>query len=211
MSRKDEFDQKVLSYQTRFLRALRNVQPLAFLSSALFVVAALSRNNFVGASDWAIASAFAFLLAFLVAILAELLPVPPAVYMCWIMTGVGVFFVLLVAYEFSKVVQLVGRLPIAFISLAGVLSMCSVLPALPRRMRDISGKVTGGKKHVLLGLHLLAAAGLGVLLESWVANVAAYLLNADFPATMGGLFIIGVGVFISAAMLLILLENRWLS
>jgi len=224
MSRKDEFDQKVVSFQTRFLRALRNVQPLAFLASALFVVAALSRNEFVGASDWAIASAFAFLLAFLFALSAELIPVSSMIYACWAATGFGILFILLVAYEFSKFVQLVGRLPIAIISFTGIVAIGLFLPAFLGRIRHMSGRVAGGKKSVLLTLYFLAVAGIVVTLACLVTSVIAHLLNVetltvkaftvldvDVLVIMGSVSWAGIGIFISATVVLILLEKHWLS
>jgi len=224
MSRKRELDQKVISLQTRFLRALRNVQPLAFLASALFVVAALSRNEFVGASDWAIASAFAFLLAFLFALSAELIPVPNIIYACWTATWLGILFILLVAYEFSKFVQPVGRLPIAIISFSVILAIGFYLQAFVGRIRHMSGRVAGGKKSVLLTLYFLAVAGIVVALTGQVASVIADLfnvkaltvkaftvLNVNVLVIMDSASWAGIGLFISATVVLILLEKHWLS
>jgi len=224
MSRKRELEQKVVSFQTRFLRALRNVQPLAFLASALFVVAALSRNEFVGASDWAIASAFAFLLAFLFALSAELIPIPNIIYACWTATGLGILFILLVAYEFSKFVQPVGRLPIAIIWFSAIVPAGFYLQAFVGRIKHMSGRLAGGKKSVLLTLYFLAVAGVVVALTCQVANMIADLLDVktltvkaftvldvDVLVIMDSVSWAGFGLFTSATIVLILLEKHWLS
>lgn len=98
----------MLSFHPEFLEAIREVYPLAVLSSLSIAISAFSQDKFISAQGYAIGAGISFLLAFVFSLVCRLAPsikwLRSYAIPSYVSTGFGILFLLLVAWEFAGTV-----------------------------------------------------------------------------------------------------------
>ena len=119
---------KVESFHPEFLEAIREVYPLAVLSSLSIAISAFSQDKFISAQGYAIAAGISFLLAFVFSLVCRLAPsirwLRGYAIPSYVSAGFGILFLLLVAWEFAETIFVVE---ILFVSLIPLTSMFVIM------------------------------------------------------------------------------------
>ena len=102
---------KIMGFHPQFLQAIKEVYPLAILSSFSIAISAFSQGKFISAQGYAIGAGISFLLAFAFSLLCRLAPSNEVLRIyaipSYVSVGFGILFLMLVAADFAVTVFVV--------------------------------------------------------------------------------------------------------
>lgn len=102
-------EEKFVNTHAEFLKAIKEVYPLAVLGSLCIAISAFTQNNYPQAQAYAITGAALFLVAFVSSLLIKIFPFYILVVVAYSATAMAMIMLFLVVLEFSNSVAMVSR------------------------------------------------------------------------------------------------------
>jgi hypothetical protein len=103
------FEERLVELHPKFLETVKEVYPLAVLSSLCIAITAFTQQTYPQVQVYSITAASLFLIAFIVSFVFKILSVSYFALISYVSTALGVLFLLLVINEFSKTIAVVNK------------------------------------------------------------------------------------------------------
>lgn len=99
---------KLAKYHPKFLGAIKEAQPLAYLASFMLLISIFSTEWLIGAETYALSCSFIFLLAFLFSLAYKISNYTVMAILSYIMAGIGFLLTFVLIYKFTILVPTIG-------------------------------------------------------------------------------------------------------
>lgn len=192
-TQEEELEDKLAKHHPKFLEAIKDTQPLAYIASFMLVIAAFSTGEFTAARSYAIAAAVVFLFSFIFSFVHKMLSFSLLAVWSYTTTIVGIVLSIFVVWEFSKTVAMVGSAISVSFSLIFIMIFGSSFYKLAMNFKHFLKEKTRSKS-ALLG-HIFLTAESGLLLFIIITGIFDIL----------GVHLIGSGIFPFIIFIMVLL------
>jgi len=194
----------------KFLSALRDTYPLAFLGSFSIVIASFLQNA-PKAQEYAIAAAVIFLLAFLCSLILKFTPAASSIaLMLYILFGGGIVLLMAVTNELSKACSLT---PVVFRSTMGLFVSGIVLIMFwnwissLREERFKRLQERSRYPDMLVVALLIGSLGILSILIHLVLYVYSAVSNVEIPGVLQDLTAFGILLFVISVIAIIVMAR----
>jgi hypothetical protein len=147
-SLKESLEKKIADSYPIFLKALKKASPLAVLSSTCIAVAAFTHTTYPSATAYAITGASFFLVAFVFSLITEIRSFSPFAIYSYISIALGILMMFAFIMEFGRNIPMVGKIPIAILSIAGLYSYSIDMISIGNRERKSDSKAISWCGHI---------------------------------------------------------------
>lgn len=163
----------------KFLDAIKDTQPLAYLASLMLLITIFSTGEFIGARLYAIGSAVVFLSAFVISLIYKIVPFPFAAIFSFAATGTGIFLLIFVIAELIKTVPLVkSAFYFSFIP-AFMIGVSPLLYVHGKTLREDMKKEVK-QKHILVLGDILMFIGFSLIVALYLIVIIGRAIGISF-------------------------------
>lgn len=204
----NRFENKIISIHPEFLNILRDLHPLAFLSSfSLLIATFITKDELEIVQEYAILASLCFLIAFIASFMAKIIKTIIFSSLSIATTVLGIIFLFLIIIEFIKSISMANRILPPLFLIIYILILVLYYNYAIKEILNTLDDYENRKKAVFLFITLLNL-GIGVIILTFLVLVISCLVFIGKNPNYQLLFIFIITSFISYAYYRIYINNK---